>query len=393
MSATPDIEVRASVRHPLGMPVATFLRHYWQKHPLLIRGAIANFECPLSPDDLAGLSCIEGTLGRIVRYDRRRDRWHLENGPFAEDRFAKLPKRDWTLLVQDVDRWDPEVRALLQLIDFLPRWRVDDIMVSYAVPGGSVGAHIDQYDVFLLQGLGQRQWQIDARPNPALDFREDAPIRLLQHFAASHDWILEPGDMLYLPPGVPHFGEAINECLTLSIGMRAPSAGELLAGFAAEQAMKLDEGLRYADPDLVAPADPAAIDQAALTRLRQVLNSAMALDDAALGDWFGRFLSLYRAAERPQARRISAVQILAKLDREGVLVPTTSVRLNYSADGRDHDVATVHGDGESMVTTLALARLLTRLDCRIDAAALASLCETERSCVIDLVRRGWLTWE
>lgn len=393
MSTAPDIEVRASARHPLGMPAATFLRHYWQKHPLLIRGAIADFQCPLSPDDLAGLACIEGTLGRIVRFDRRRDRWHLENGPFDEERFAKLPKRDWTLLVQDVDRWDPEVRRLLRLVDFLPSWRIDDIMVSFAAPGGSVGAHVDQYDVFLLQGLGQRQWQIDARPNPSLDFREDAPIRLLQHFDASHDWLLEPGDMLYLPPGVPHFGEAQTACLTLSIGMRAPSAGELLAGFAAEQALKLDEALRYCDPDLKMPTDPAAIDHEALTRLRQTLTQAMKLDDAALGDWFGRFLSLYRAAERPRPRRISSAQILGRLEREGILVPAASVRLNFTTDGSGREGATVHGNGESIDTTLALARLITRLDCRIDANALAAISEAERATVFDLVRRGWLTWE
>ncbi|MCB1599684.1 MAG: cupin domain-containing protein [Lysobacterales bacterium] len=392
-TSAPDIEVRASARHALGMPVAAFLRHYWQKQPLLIRGAIPDFVSPLTPDDLAGLACIDGTLGRIVRFDRKRDRWHLENGPFAEARFAKLPKRDWTLLVQDMDRWDPEVRALLRLVDFLPRWRVDDIMVSYAAPGGSVGAHVDQYDVFLLQGMGQRRWQIDARPNPSLAFRDDAPIRLLQQFEASHEWLLDPGDMLYLPPGVPHFGEAENDCLTFSIGMRAPSAGELLAGFAAEQALKLDEELRYADPDLAPTQDPGAIDHAALTRLRQTLSQAMKLDDAALGDWFGRFLSLYRAAERPRPRRISPAQISGRLEREGVLVPASSVRLNFTTDAAGRGGATLHGNGESIPVTLELARLCTALNCQIDQACFAGLDEADRASVVELTRRGWLSWQ
>jgi len=383
------IEVRASARLPLGMQPGTFLRDYWQKRPLLIRAAANGFECPLNPDDLAGLSCIEGTLGRIARFDRRRDRWHLENGPFAEQHFATLPKRDWTLLVQDVDRWDPEVRALLRRVDFLPRWRVDDVMISYAVPGGSVGAHVDQYDVFLLQGIGHRRWQIDARPNPPLAFREDAPICLLKHFDASHDWLLGPGDMLYLPPGVPHFGVAEDECLTLSIGMRAPSAGEMLAAFAAHNALDLDEALRYADPDLSLPANPAEIDADAVRRARTTLQAALALDDSAMAAWFGRFLSVYRAAERPAPKRISVAQIEKRLARGDALTPSPSVRLNFSRDG---EVALLHGDGETLRTSLAVACTCTAFDGVIDAAQWAAWSETEHAQVVDLVRRGWISF-
>jgi 50S ribosomal protein L16 3-hydroxylase len=383
------IEVRGSAARPLGMTPGKFLRNYWQKHPLLIRGALAGFQCPLTPDDLAGLSCIEGTLGRLVRFDRRRDRWHLETGPFAESRFASLPERDWTLLVQDVDRWDPQVRRLLELVGFLPRWRIDDVMVSYAVAGGSVGAHVDQYDVFLLQGLGRRRWQIDARPNPPLDFRDDAPIRLLKRFDASHDWVLDPGDMLYLPPGVPHFGVAEDACLTLSIGMRAPSAGEILAAFAADNALEIDEALRYADPDLQVAIAPGEIDSSALKRVRATLNAAMALDDVAMAAWFGRFLSLYRAAERPQHKRISAAQIDQRLARGEALAAASSVRLNYSRDG---DGALLHGDGESVRTSLTLARAVTAPDVVIDGECWAAFAGTERAMLLDLVRRGWLAF-
>jgi 50S ribosomal protein L16 3-hydroxylase len=386
-AATPAIEVRGSAARPLGMTPARFLRDYWQKRPLLVRGAIRDFDCPLTPDDLAGLSCIEGTLGRLVRLDRRRDRWHLETGPFEESRFAALPKRDWTLLVQDVDRWDPEVRRLLELVAFLPRWRIDDIMVSYAAPGGSVGAHVDQYDVFLLQGLGSRRWQIDARPNPPLDFRDDAPIRLLKHFDASHDWVLAPGDMLYLPPGVPHYGVAEDACLTLSIGMRAPSAGELLAAFAADNALDIDEALRYADPDLEVAAAPGEVDGAALKRVRATLSAALALDDAAMADWFGRFLSLYRAAERPTPRRISVAQIEKRLARGDALSPSSSVRINYSRDG---DAALLRGDGDSLPTSLALAQALTTLDASVDGARWSAFTDAERATLVDLVHRGWL---
>src|SRR5690606_16535602 len=145
-----------------------------------------------------------------------------------EEDFPGMPDHDWTLLVQDVDKWDADVRALIDRFGFLPRWRIDDIMVSFAATGGSVGAHIDQYDVFLLQAQGQRRWQIDARENPPPGFRDDAELKLLREFNPSHDWVLDPGDMLYLPPGVPHHGVAENPCLTFSLGTRAPSAAELI---------------------------------------------------------------------------------------------------------------------------------------------------------------------
>ena len=221
------IEIDAAALPPLGMAPAEFLRDYWQKRPLLIRNAFPAFTAPdfvppISPEDLAGLACEDTALSRIVAHDRERDHWMLRNGPFPEEMFPDMPDHDWTLLVQDVDKWDADVAALIDRFDFLPRWRIDDIMVSFAAPGGSVGAHVDQYDVFLLQAQGHRRWQIDASENPALDFRNDVDLRLLQRFTPSHDWLVGPGDMLYLPPGVPHHGVAEDACLTYSIGMRAP---------------------------------------------------------------------------------------------------------------------------------------------------------------------------
>ena len=144
------IEVQGSHASPLGMPAADFLREYWQKRPLLIRNAFPGFESPLSPEDLAGLACEDGVLARIVAHEPEHDKWMLRHGPFPEEMFPAMPHHDWTLLVQDVDKWDADVRALLDRFDFLPRWRIDDVMISFAAPGGSVGAHVDQYDVFLL---------------------------------------------------------------------------------------------------------------------------------------------------------------------------------------------------------------------------------------------------
>ena len=159
MNALP-IEVRGSDGQMLGMPPARFLRDYWQKRPLLVRDAFPGFASPIAPEDLAGLACEEFALSRLVRHDRERDAWQVQHGPFPEALFPTLGERDWTLLVQYVDKWDADVAALLPRFDFLPRWRIDDIMVSFAPTGGSVGAHVDQYDVFLVQGLGRRRWQV-----------------------------------------------------------------------------------------------------------------------------------------------------------------------------------------------------------------------------------------
>ena len=163
------IEVSANKKYFLGMPVAEFLRDYWQKQPLLIRQAFPDYQAPLSPEDLAGIACEEGVLARLVKHDRKKDLYSLETGPFKESIFPKLGKKDWTLLVQDVDKWDGDVANLLDAFAFLPSWRIDDIMVSYAVDGGSVGAHVDQYDVFLLQAQGSKA-NILALANAGGDF-------------------------------------------------------------------------------------------------------------------------------------------------------------------------------------------------------------------------------
>ncbi len=289
------IEVSGTARQPLGMTPARFLRDYWQKKPLLIRGAFPRLVSPIEPEDLAGLACEELALSRIISHDRQADSWSVRSGPFSEEEFPAMPDHDWTLLVQDVDKWDADVRQVLEAFDFLPRWRIDDVMVSFAATGGSVGAHVDQYDVFLLQAQGRRHWHIDARTDPPLAFRDDVELKVLCQFNASHDWILEPGDMLYLPPGVPHHGVALDPCLTFSIGMRAPSSAELIGDYLDHLTSGADETLRYRDPDLQPPRDPYEIDAAAMGRAVEALNALRINDPDGLGEWFGRFITTYRA--------------------------------------------------------------------------------------------------
>ena len=312
------IEVDAGGGSPLGMPPSRFLRDYWQKRPLLIRGAFQDFTPPLSPDDLAGLACMDGALARIVRHDAKRNHWAVASGPFDDATFAKLPASHWTLLVQDVDKWDADTAALLDAFAFIPSWRIDDVMISYAADRGGVGAHVDQYDVFLLQGMGKRRWAIDAGSNPPTDPREDVELKLLKRFSPTHEWVLQPGDMLYLPPGVPHDGTAVGECMTFSIGMRAPAAGELLFDFAAHVAESLPEAQRFADPDLAPAASAGEIDAAALRRARRALGPVAAtLDEDAFADWFGRFITRYRVAQpaAPRRRPIDRDALAGRLPR------------------------------------------------------------------------------
>ncbi|HLS83869.1 MAG TPA: cupin domain-containing protein [Arenimonas sp.] len=380
------IEVEGSARQPLGMPVERFLRDYWQKRPLLIRNAFPGFVSPITPEDLAGLACEEAALSRIVVHHRRGDRWELRYGPFEEAMFPAMPRKDWTLLVQDVDKWDMDVRALLEEFRFLPAWRLDDIMVSFAAPGGSVGAHVDQYDVFLLQAHGHRRWQIDSRPGAPRDFRPDVELKLLREFEPGHDWVLAPGDMLYLPPDVPHHGVAEDACLTISVGMRAPSRAELLADLAEHLAAGLADEDRYADPDLAPPADPFEIDAAALARVRAALAGLASPEPAVLADWFGRFITRYRSAGTiaPPPRPPAFDRVLATLDRGGRLLRHPQARQAWLRQGRR---ARFFANGQGFGMGIAAARRLAAAEA-LDAAAVAALDENGREALACLVAQG-----
>lgn len=372
---------------PLGMPPERFLREYWQKRPLLVRNAFPGYTSPLEPEDLAGLACEEGVLARLIQHDRARDGWSVRHGPFAEDDFPGLPDHDWTLLVQDMDKWDADLRALLDQFAFLPRWRIDDVMVSFAATGGSVGAHVDQYDVFLLQAQGHRRWQIDAGPNPPLDFRPDVELKLLQRFTPTHDWVLAPGDMLYLPPGVPHHGVAEDPCLTFSVGMRAPGAGELLADYADSLAAEAPDALRYADPDITPVADPNEIDTAALGRVEAALRQLRMDDPDRLGDWFGGFITTYRSAVLPAAAEAAppTEALEAALAAGGCLLrhPWSRMAWRQGADGH----ARLYAGGGMHLLDAGDARRLAAAE-RIDAEAYARLSGPGRAALLALVGAG-----
>ena len=325
-------------------------------------------------------------MSRLVAHDRTGDHWRLQHGPFDEALFPQLGDRDWTLLVQDVDKWDADVAALLPVFDFLPRWRIDDVMVSFAATGGSVGAHVDQYDVFLLQAQGQRRWQIDASPSPQLDFRNDVELKLLREFSPTHEWVLGPGDMLYLPPGVPHHGVAVDPCLTFSIGMRAPAAAELLGDFVDTLSAEADEALRYRDPDLTPVQDPNEIDADAMKRVVEALNTLRMNDPDRLGDWFGRFITLYRSAGEVAAEEASQPRIEVEWDlSQGARLlrhPWSRMAWRKAGDGgrlfvSGRDLALPAHDAQRLAAAPA-----------IDGALYASLSQAGRDAVIELLGAG-----
>jgi 50S ribosomal protein L16 3-hydroxylase len=391
-TVAPVIELHARPGQPLGMPAAAFLRDYWHKRPLLIRNAFPGFVSPIEPGDLAGLACEEAALSRLVAHDRANDRWQVRSGPFEESEFPGMPDHDWTLLVQDVDKWDPDIRALLEQFRFLPRWRVDDVMVSFAAPGGSVGAHVDHYDVFLLQAHGHRRWQIDAsvalgRPAPPTDFRDDVELKLLRQFAPTHDWVLGPGDMLYLPPLVPHHGVAEDACLTFSVGMRAPSSAELIADYLDTLIDGADEALRYHDEDLQAPADPYEIDAAAMGRVVEALNALRMNDPDKLGAWFGRFITTYRAAGEilPPAEPPTAEAVAAALAQGLTLQRHPWARLAWRRATRG---AALFCSGLEFALPIKDARHLAAAE-RIDGSDYAALSAAGRQTLLHLVEAGF----
>lgn len=344
-----------------GLTAQEFLRDYWQKKPLLVRQAFVDFENPISPDELAGLALEEEIESRIV-LEHGEHPWELRRGPFAEDTFAQLPPKDWTLLVQAVDQFVPEVSALLEPFRFLPTWRIDDVMISYAAPGGGVGPHFDHYDVFLLQGHGQRTWRVGQMCNSDSPLLEHADLRILAEFEQTQEWTLEPGDMLYLPPRLAHFGTAVDDCMTYSIGFRAPSASEVLTHFTDFLSQFIPDEERYSDPDIQAANDPNQIQHDALARLKGLLAEHMG-DDRLLLTWFGQFMTEPRYAERVAGTELSEEELLDALGQGAVVVRNPSARMAWSEMGSE---LMLFASGQSRLLPGNLRGLL-QLVCSADA--------------------------
>lgn len=272
-----------------GLTTRQFFDEYWQKKPLLIRNAIDDFESLITPDELAGLSLEESVQARIIIEKDADTPWKVFYSPLEESVFSEMPETHWTLLVSDVEKHIPEFTEITDQFRFIPDWRIDDLMISYAPQGGSVGPHIDQYDVFLLQAHGQRRWQISADAIENEDFIEGLEIRVLKEFTPDHDWVLNPGDMLYLPARVAHHGVALDHCMTYSIGFRANSYKELVNSFTDHLVNHSIPSLRYNATDF--QSHPAEITPDSIQQLKKILTSSIQIDNAHIEQWFGQFIT------------------------------------------------------------------------------------------------------
>ena len=273
-----------------GMTPAAFMRDIWQRKPLLIRQAVPGIEPPVSRESLFELADRDDVESRLISHFR--NRWKLEQGPFAADNLPSRKARQWTLLVQGVNLHDSAAAALLGQFRFAPDARLDDLMISYATDGGGVGPHFDSYDVFLLQVSGRRRWRISSQAK--LDLIPDLPLKILSDFTPEEEWVLEPGDMLYLPPQYAHDGVAEGECMTYSIGFRAPAYRELAGHFLAWLSETVEDnedlGGRYADPGEVATAHPAQLPAQMVRAVTERL-SALRWSGGMVSEFLGAHLS------------------------------------------------------------------------------------------------------
>ena len=274
-----------------GLSGEKFLSQFWQKKPLLVREAIPNFKGVVQAPELLALSLRHDVESRLVY--RRRGSWRVHQGPFSRTRIARLPRSGWTLLVHGLNLELPEADALLRRFRFLPYARLDDVMVSYSAAGGGVGPHFDSYDVFLLQGPGRRRWRVGRPRKPHLDPK--APLRILTNFRPEDEWLLEPGDMLYLPPGWAHDGVALERSFTYSIGFRAPSDQEVAREFLAFLQDRVALDGTYADRGAKPQRRPAGVPKGMVQHAASVVGRIRwrARDVA-------RFLGEYLSAPRPQ---------------------------------------------------------------------------------------------
>jgi 50S ribosomal protein L16 3-hydroxylase len=352
-----------------------FLRDYWQKKPLLIRAGGPSFIDLIEPEELAGLACEEGVESRLIQVNSEQNNWTLRQGPFSEQDFLDLPETHYSLLVQAVDQWVDDIAALLADFDFIPSWRIDDVMISYATDQGNVGPHFDYYDVFLIQGMGQKRWQTGAACNSLTPRRDDSGLKLLKDFTAEQEWIVNPGDILYLPPGVSHYGLAIGNSITYSVGFRAPSHADILSGVLDSALDTLSEDQRYTDSTPRLPMHAGEITTDVVENLQQLIKSLMQ-DPARIRQWFGRTMTAPKHPVRDdedccdhnhnvdhdhdhdQVKVDSINDLRVAFDKGLGIYKVPSARFAYAIDGNK---AELYADGEVYSCDLRLLTLLQAL--------------------------------
>ncbi|MDP5208943.1 cupin domain-containing protein [Microbulbifer sp. 2205BS26-8] len=335
------------------MPIDIFMRDYWQQKPLLIRNAFTDFKSPISAEMLAGMALEERVESRLVMEQGENEPWQMRTGPFTEADFLSLPRTHWTLLVQAADQWLSEIAELKEYFRFIPDWRLDDVMISYAADQGSVGPHYDHYDVFLLQAEGKRLWQQGPKVDETQPRLAGTPLNILSTFEVENRWILEPGDMLYLPPQYSHWGIAEGACTTISIGFRAPSAAEILEELASEIATGLPDSMRYTDAGIEPTGNPAEIDAASVVRLQKQIGHWLQQPEK-ITQWFGAVMTEAKYPDIVALDADSAADWRKQLRRGLSLVLNPASRCAFC-----RQPATLFVDGEALPVPLAFARQFT----------------------------------
>ena len=377
-----DVEINSSFDR------GDFLNNYWQKKPLIIPAMLPQFNDLISAEELAGLACEEQVESRIIHTQGEGDRqsWKLRQGPFDDEDFLALPDKNWTLLVQAVDQWDVNIAQLKQLFGFIPSWRIDDVMISYATDGAGVGPHFDQYDVFLVQGSGSRRWQIGERYLDNSALRTGSDLRLVKDFSPTQEVILNCGDVLYLPPQFAHHGVSIGNSQCYSIGFRSPSNGEMLQGYGDFLVDTQSEHSRYTDAHAIPAQNPGELSQHHISEMFEQLMQ-ISHDEALFTKWFGSNATQPKYPELifPPEQLIDR-QILQKPDQILTANPRSRFAYHVSADAVDFFV-----DGECYALSTQLLSLVKSLcaSAPIQANMLSINLELE-ILLLELLNRGSL---
>lgn len=327
--------------------ISTFLKEYWQKKPMVIRQGFKDFIDPIDEHDLAGLAQAEEVDSRIVSFHDD-GQWQVHHGPFSD--YETVCQGRWTLLVQGVDRYSDDINALMEAFNFIPYWRMDDVMISFAVDGAGVGPHTDQYDVFLVQGKGKRAWRVGAPGNYTPHYPHK-DLQQIDDFEAQIDVVLSPGDILYIPPGWPHDGQALQDCLTYSIGFRAPEQHQILQHITDELTSGLKQGIRYSDPNLSQPRHPGLITTTELSTLRGML-----IDLLASQDCDNALMSLISTQHLPETDigiLVSTDEISAYLEKGGLITRTPGCKPVFKEQQTDSDF-TFYVNGEAFTSPISL---------------------------------------
>jgi len=370
-----------------------FLSHYWQKKPLIIRNAFPDLQSPISADELAGLACEDHVNARLViEKDKDKD-WQVEFGPFQEDRFTQLPQSGWSLLVSDVEKHYPESKFLLNAFRFIPDWRVDDLMISYAPTGGSVGAHTDAYDVFLIQLSGERLWKISENFSP--EVLNDTDLCILKNFTGEQEWLLKPGDMLYLPPNVAHHGIAQastnqdgteEHCMTASIGFRAPSVKSMASDYIHFVSEHTQSDKRYRDTTPKVPTHHAEITNDTVTQFIDHLKQGMILEHEQVKQWLGQYSSDNKAFEDiTLSMPLPHYESLPELSANTTVNQSPYSHFLFSLNQKD---ALLFVDGISYNVSQNFAKIICENDSIDSHKLIDNITEVDKDVLLTLINNG-----